>query len=99
MHAVRKVVLLVVNGISRFYYSRKYTKKCSNTVDNRSILLRLFSLFQMYGEEFEEQEEETVIGSLGEHDSKKEKKTGRKASEQGHGSPLKRKESFARRDK
>lgn len=53
----------------------------------------------MYGEEFEEQEEETVIGSLGEHDSKKEKKTGRKASEQGHGSPLKRKESFARRDK
>ncbi|XP_050693714.1 protein unc-80 homolog isoform X3 [Eriocheir sinensis] len=54
---------------------------------------------KMYGEEFEEQEEETVIGCLGEHNSKKEKKTGRKASEQGHGSPLKRKESFARRDK
>lgn len=60
--------------------------------------LSAFSLFQMYGEEFEEQEEET-LGCLGEHESKKEKKTGRKASEQGHGSPLKRKESFARRDK
>lgn len=56
-------------------------------------------MFQMYDEEFEEQEEETVVGCLGEHESKKEKKTGRKASEQGHGSPLKRKESFARRDK
>lgn len=53
----------------------------------------------MYGEEFEEQEEEAVVGCLGEQDSKKDKKTGRKASEQGHGSPLKRKESFARRDK
>lgn len=63
------------------------------------LLLKALSLVQMYGEEFEEQEEETVVGCLGEQESKKEKKTGRKASEQGHGSPLKRKESFARRDK
>lgn len=78
---------------------RPKKKMCSETADNSNIFLKALSLFQMYGEEFEEQEEETVIGCLGEHDHKKEKKTGRKASEQGHGSPLKRKESFARRDK
>lgn len=53
----------------------------------------------MYGEEFEEQEEEAPSMIDGEHDNKKEKKQGRKASEQGHGSPLKRKESFARHNK
>ncbi|XP_063871430.1 protein unc-80 homolog isoform X10 [Scylla paramamosain] len=59
----------------------------------------IYAVRKMYGEEFEEQEEEAIVGCLGEQDSKKDKKTGRKASEQGHGSPLKRKESFARRDK
>lgn len=53
----------------------------------------------MYGEEFEEQEEEAVGAGDGTRDNKKEKKQGRKASEQGHSSPLKRKESFALRDK
>ncbi|XP_042207937.1 protein unc-80 homolog isoform X3 [Homarus americanus] len=54
---------------------------------------------KMYGEEFEEQEEEAARVADGGRDSKKDKKQGRKASEQGHSSPLKRKESFARRDK
>lgn len=53
----------------------------------------------MYGEEFEEQEEETVGVIDSGRDSKEKKKLGRKSSEQSHGSPLKRKESFARRDK
>ncbi|XP_069159541.1 protein unc-80 homolog isoform X1 [Procambarus clarkii] len=54
---------------------------------------------KMYGEEFEEQEEEAANVVDPGRDAKKEKKQGRKASEQGHSSPLKRKESFARRDK
>ncbi|XP_066978451.1 protein unc-80 homolog isoform X1 [Macrobrachium rosenbergii] len=56
---------------------------------------------KMYGEEFEEQEEE-VVNPVTRGRDKKDKKPTRKASEQGaggHGSPLRRKESFARRDK
>lgn len=53
----------------------------------------------MYGEDFEEQEEEALGASDSGRDSKEKKKQGRKSSEQSHGSPLKRKESFARRDK
>ncbi|XP_071534011.1 protein unc-80 homolog isoform X8 [Panulirus ornatus] len=59
----------------------------------------MHALRKMYGEEFEEQEEEAVGAGEGARDNKKEKKQGRKASEQGHSSPLKRKESFALRDK
>lgn len=56
----------------------------------------------MYGEEFEEQEEDMSGAGDIARETKKEKKQSRKASEQGggsHGSPLKRKESLARRDK
>nr|XP_053644306.1 protein unc-80 homolog [Cherax quadricarinatus] len=54
---------------------------------------------KIYGEEFEEQEEEPAGAVDVGQDAKKDKKQARKASEQGHSSPLKRKESFARRDK
>lgn len=55
----------------------------------------------MYGEEFEEQEEDLSGAGDIARETKKEKKQSRKASEQGgsHGSPLKRKESLSRRDK
>ncbi|KAK4295652.1 hypothetical protein Pmani_031795 [Petrolisthes manimaculis] len=65
----------------------------------RSCRRLMHAVRRMHGEEFEEQEEEAPCMTDGEHENKKEKKQGRKASEQGHGSPLKRKESFARHNK
>ncbi|XP_042889771.1 protein unc-80 homolog isoform X4 [Penaeus japonicus] len=62
----------------------------------------MHALRKMYGEEFEEQEEDTSGMGDSTRETKKEKKQSRKASEQGggsHGSPLKRKESLSRRDK
>nr|XP_027221615.1 protein unc-80 homolog [Penaeus vannamei] len=61
----------------------------------------MHALRKMYGEEFEEQEEDLSGAGDIARETKKEKKQSRKASEQGgsHGSPLKRKESLSRRDK